>query len=65
MQHLAQSYYTYAKSSCYRCGSSGPGVDFDAHIEGEGCLFLCDACIREAIFVIENNPLTDPRVEEA
>lgn len=48
MQHIEATTYTYAKGSCYRCGSASDLVDMDAHIEGEGALAICSTCIFEA-----------------
>lgn len=48
MLRLDGSTYVHAKHSCYHCGSAQEGVDFEVHIEGEGVLYVCRACLTDA-----------------
>lgn len=40
--------FQHAKASCYVYGTTDPGVDMGAFIEGEGTLFLSKQAIHEA-----------------
>lgn len=51
MQHIEAVTLAYAKSSCYRCGSTSDAVDMDAFIEGEGALAICTTCLVDALTI--------------
>lgn len=49
MQHVQETLpHLTANGGCYNCRNAHDGVVFDAVIEGEGVLFICARCIKEA-----------------
>lgn len=54
MYYTTSPQYANAKGSCYVCGSVDSGIDFEAPIEYEGDLFVCTACIAQAVTEIPN-----------
>lgn len=47
MQFVGPCLYVHAKGSCYLCGRCENLVDTEMHIEGEGALAICRACIHD------------------
>ena len=48
MLHVTECPHETAKGGCYQCTRPGDGIIFDSPIEGEGILFLCTGCLRDA-----------------
>lgn len=53
MNFEPEANFGHAKAGCYQCMSPNAGVAFDASIEGEGGLYLCRACLIDAVRLID------------
>lgn len=65
MIYAREATYLNAKAACYACEQNRDGVDFGISIEGEGILFICSGCLRDASRAINPGRALKAREDKA